>query len=93
MLELTHYALRSAGIADLARRQYEHYYALAASALTAAATHLGLVWDRPVDEVARILVALTDGLTISWLVDRDDAAAAAIITFAADSVARLARTQ
>lgn len=92
MLELTHYALRSADIADLARRQYEHYFALAASALTAAAAHLGLIWERPVDEVARILVALTDGLTISWLVNRDDAALAAVINFAAESVARLART-
>ncbi|WP_022886680.1 TetR/AcrR family transcriptional regulator [Glaciibacter superstes] len=92
MLELTHYALRSADMADLARRQYEHYFSLAASALTSAATHLGLVWDRPVDEVARILVALTDGMTISWLVDRDDAALSDIISFAAESVARFART-
>ena len=91
MFELTHYALRTPEGEHLARLQYDHYYALASTALTvgAAATHV--VWDRPVEEVARILIALTDGLTLAWLVNRDDAAAASLMDFAADAVAGLAR--
>ncbi len=91
MLELTQQALRSEGMAHLARLQYDHYHTLAAAALTAAAEHTGTLWSRPVEEVARLLVVLTDGLTVSWLVDRDDAAAASIMDFAADSLAGLGR--
>jgi AcrR family transcriptional regulator len=93
MLELTWFALRAGRAEDLARNQYEHYYALASAALQLAAEQTGAEWTRPVGEVARILVALTDGLTISWLVDHDDAAAASVMDFAADAVARLAMTR
>jgi AcrR family transcriptional regulator len=90
MFELTQYAMRTDGMAALAQRQYERYYALAASALEIAAQKSGQRWTRPVDEVAAILVVLTDGLTLSWLVNRDHAAAAATMDFAADALARLA---
>lgn len=91
MLELTHFALRSPDMAYLAREQYERYFSLAASVLEQAAEWTGSTWDRPVADVARILVALTDGLTLAWLVNKDDAAAASVIDFAADTVAGLAR--
>jgi AcrR family transcriptional regulator len=91
MFELTHYALRTPEGEHLARLQYEHYYALASTALVAGAEATKVVWDRPVGDVARILIALTDGLTLAWLVNRDDAAAASIMDFAADAVAQLAR--
>ncbi|MGO4105799.1 TetR/AcrR family transcriptional regulator [Leifsonia sp. YAF41] len=91
MFELTHYALRTPAGEHLARMQYEHYYALASTALAAGAEATNVVWDRPVEEVARILIALTDGLTLAWLVNRDDAAAASLMDFAADAVAGLAR--
>lgn len=91
MLELTQHALRTAGMEHLARLQYERYYALAAAALVTAAEQTAHSWTQPVDEIARLLVVLTDGLTISWLVDRDDAAAASVMDFAADAVARLGR--
>ncbi|MET0956601.1 MAG: TetR/AcrR family transcriptional regulator [Cryobacterium sp.] len=91
MLELTQYALRSAEMQPLAREQYDGYHALAALALTRAAELSGSVWLRPVDEVARLLVALTDGLTIAWLVDRDDPATEALLDTIADAVAALGR--
>lgn len=91
MFELTHFALRSPGMTPLAQEQYDHYFTLAAAALEQAAEWTSCSWDRPVADVARILVALTDGLTIAWLVNRDDAAAASIIEFAADTVAGLSR--
>lgn len=91
MFELTHFALRSPDMAHLASEQYDRYFTLAAAALEQAAVWTGCSWDRPVADVARILVALTDGLTLAWLVTKDDAAAASIIDFAADSVAGLSR--
>jgi AcrR family transcriptional regulator len=91
--ELALYALRTPDMRHLARQQYEGYHALAAAALTFAAEHTGSEWTRPVDEVARLLVALTDGLTLSWLVDRDDTAAAHLIDNAAALVAGMAHTR
>ena len=91
MLELTQYALRSPELHHLAVAQYERYHALAAEALDSAARRSGSVWLHPVGEVARLLVSLTDGLTIAWLVDRDDAATAKLLDVTADSVAALGR--
>ena len=91
MLELTQYALRSPELHHLAVAQYERYHALAAEALDSAARRSGSVWLHPVGEMARLLVSLTDGLTIAWLVDRDDAATAKLLDDTADSVAALGR--
>ncbi|WP_223691071.1 TetR/AcrR family transcriptional regulator [Leifsonia poae] len=90
MFELTQWALREPGFEPLARRQYDRYFAVAERALVAAASLTGCVWRGPTAEIARMLVVLTDGLTIAWLVTRDDAAAAATMDFAADAVADLA---
>jgi AcrR family transcriptional regulator len=90
MFELTHWAMRTPGMYALARRQYDRYYALAEAALDVASEKSGASWDRPPAHIAALLVAITDGLTIGWLVNRDDAAAAALMDFAADAVARLA---
>jgi DNA-binding transcriptional regulator YbjK len=91
MFELTQWALREPGMAGLARRQYERYFELAEQTADATARLTGSEWTRPVAEVARTLVALTDGLTIGWLVTRDDEAAAATIDVAVDALAALAR--
>ena len=37
-------------------------------------------------DLARLLVNFTDGLTLAWLADRDDAAAARSIELAADAI-------
>ncbi|MEN0086524.1 MAG: TetR family transcriptional regulator [Leifsonia sp.] len=90
MMELTQWALREPGFEPLARRQYARYHEVAAQAARDAARLTGCEWLRPVDEVARILVSFTDGLTLGWLVTRDDAAAAASMDVAADALAALA---
>lgn len=90
MLELTQYALRSTEITDLARRQYERYHALAADTLEGAATLTGRPWRIPVADLARLLVSFTDGLTMCWLVDRDDDAAARTMDLIADTIAGFA---
>ncbi|WP_173924512.1 TetR/AcrR family transcriptional regulator [Agromyces sp. Marseille-P2726] len=90
MLELTQYALRSPERHPLAVAQYARYAALAEQALEAAATSADATWRVPVATVARVLVAFTDGLTLTWLVDRDDDAARAVAHAAADAVSRMA---
>ena len=89
MFELTQYAMRNSELEAVARRQYESYYDLAERAIAQATQAIGVEWDRPVREVATLLVALTDGLTLGWLVNRDDEMAETVIEFAAESIASL----
>lgn len=88
MLELTQYALRTRR--PLALAQYEQYNRLALAMLNLAAEHTGVTWSVPVSTVARLLIALTDGLTLSWLVDRDDPGLDAAVAAAATALASLA---
>jgi AcrR family transcriptional regulator len=90
MLELVQYALRTPGLQDAARLQYASYYRAAIAVLTTVAEQTGHTWTRPIDEMARILITITDGLTMAWLVDRDTAAADRVIDFAAQALAALA---
>ncbi|HVX09238.1 TetR/AcrR family transcriptional regulator [Humibacter sp.] len=89
MLELSQYSQRTPGAEHLARLQYESYFALAVTSLRAAAELVDARWSRPVEEIGCMIVALTDGLTSTWLATRDDAAAHRFIDFAADAIARL----
>jgi DNA-binding transcriptional regulator YbjK len=91
MLELTQYALRTPELSELARLQYDSYHRAAATILEAVAQQFGITWMRPIPQMARILVTLTDGLTLGWLVDRDMAAAEGVLDFAADALASLAQ--
>ena len=92
MLELTQYALRSPERRPLAAQQYARYAELAERSLERAASLAGATWRVPVAEVARVLVAFTDGITLTWLVDRDDDAARAVARAAADALSRMADT-
>ncbi|MCU1583174.1 MAG: hypothetical protein JWO01_2562 [Microbacteriaceae bacterium] len=90
MFELLHYALRTPGLGDLPRAQYESYYEVARVLLREGAARANVTWTLPLDEVAKLVVSLTDGLTLGWLADRDDAAAARLMDSAADFLATLA---
>ncbi|KQZ07707.1 hypothetical protein ASD23_18055 [Agromyces sp. Root1464] len=90
MLELTQYALRSPDRHPLAVAQYARYTELGARSLAAAAELAGVVWTTPVEQVARVLIAFTDGLTLTWLVTRDDDVARAVAHAAADALSRMA---
>lgn len=87
MFELTQYSMRSPAMPGFAARQYERYRDLAVQSLDEAAARTGCVWSRPLDELASDLVALTDGITLAWLADGDDARARRTIAFAARSLA------
>lgn len=90
MLELTQYALRSPERHPLAVAQYRRYAELAEQALATAAERAGAAWREPVADAAGVLVAFTDGITLTWLVHRDDVAARAAVRAAADALSRMA---
>jgi DNA-binding transcriptional regulator YbjK len=92
LFELLHYSLRTEELADLPGAQYAGYRATASELLRAAADHAGVHWAVPIDDVSRLLIALTDGLTLGWLADRDSEAAARTMDLAADVTAALARS-
>ena len=88
--ELVQYSLRTPGLEHLPRAQYASYFHTARVLLERGAEVTGVQWSLPVEQLARILIAITDGLTIAWLADRDDQAAGRLIDFAADTIGALA---
>jgi DNA-binding transcriptional regulator YbjK len=86
MFELTQYALRTPGLDDLPAEQYARYHALAIELLDAATAQHHPDWRVPMPDLARLLVSFTDGITLAWLADRDDAAAARAIELAAAAI-------
>lgn len=90
MFELFHYSLRTEELADLPRAQYEKYRAMTGEVLEVGARLTGVRWLLPVDDVARLVVVLTDGITLAWLADRDSDAASRTMDLAADAITALA---
>ena len=92
LFELMFFAMRTPSLNGLPSRQWSKYYAAATELLNAAAVNADITWSRPIDEVARFLVATTDGLTVAWLANRDLEAATTVMDIAADSIAAIATT-
>ncbi|SHF84122.1 TetR/AcrR family transcriptional regulator [Streptoalloteichus hindustanus] len=81
--ELTQYALRQPELADLPRWEYESYVDETVRYLRAVGDNAGAEWTLPERVLARMVVTVTDGVTLGWLADRDsDAALAALEAFA-----------
>jgi AcrR family transcriptional regulator len=89
MFELFQFALRTEGLEDLATEQYGMYHRTVRDILTAGAAAAGVRWTVPVEDVARMAVTVTDGVTLAWLADRDDGATARVLDIAADALAAL----
>ncbi|USQ86612.1 TetR/AcrR family transcriptional regulator [Streptomyces phaeoluteigriseus] len=66
--ELTQYALRRPGFEHLARRQYELYADTYAELIEHLRASMGFRLRVPVPVLARYLAAMTDGLTLNYLV-------------------------
>ncbi|WP_329214428.1 TetR/AcrR family transcriptional regulator [Streptomyces sp. NBC_01485] len=90
--ELTQYALRQPGFEHLARRQYEMY----GDAYTELIEQLGDSMDFrlsvPVPVLARYLAAMTDGLTLNYLVLGDAAVWTAVLDTVTAHIAGLVVT-
>ncbi|WP_406165721.1 TetR/AcrR family transcriptional regulator [Streptomyces sp. NBC_00996] len=72
--ELTQYALRQPGFEHLARRQYELYSDAYAALIDQLSRSMTLQLRVPVSVLARYLAAMTDGLTLNYLVLGDESA-------------------
>ncbi|MGW0498833.1 TetR/AcrR family transcriptional regulator [Streptomyces sp. NPDC003007] len=77
--ELTQYALRQPGFEHLARRQYELYAEAYTELIDQLRQSMGLRLRVPVPVLARYLAAMTDGLTLNFLVLGDESAWAGIL--------------
>ncbi|MET9971714.1 TetR/AcrR family transcriptional regulator [Streptomyces sp. NPDC006356] len=87
--ELTQYALRQPGFEHLARRQYELYADTYAELIDHLRQTMGLRLRVPAPVLARYLAAMTDGLTLNYLVLGDDAAWTAILDTVTSHIAGL----
>lgn len=90
MIELSMHALRTPGANAVVAAQYASYLDIAELALVTAATATRHRWTVPTRQVARLLITYTDGLTTTWLVDRDTTAARESNAHAAQAIALMA---
>jgi AcrR family transcriptional regulator len=89
--ELTQYALRQPGLAEVARVQYDSYLQGMVQYLEAAAAANDMEWTRSVAMLAHYAHSVLDGVTLAWVIDRDSKAADAVLREAAEHIAGLAR--
>ncbi|MFF6983728.1 TetR/AcrR family transcriptional regulator [Streptomyces sp. NPDC008343] len=69
--ELSIWALRTAGMAELARWQYEQYIEVITRRWTQAADHAGVTCSVSMEQLARLLLAGIDGLVLQYLACKD----------------------
>ncbi|WBQ04508.1 TetR/AcrR family transcriptional regulator [Kribbella sp. CA-293567] len=73
--ELTSWALRNAETEPLAREQRASQLAGIEAILAEISKATEVEWTVPAEQLARMTLAVTDGVTLGWLVDRDTASA------------------
>jgi AcrR family transcriptional regulator len=74
VFELHQYATREPELNALVVGEYAAYYDAAERILLGVAAATGTRWTRPVDELARYVITVTDGFTMAWLTLGDEAA-------------------
>lgn len=89
--ELTQYALRSPGLAAVARKQYENYLASSTEFLVAIAEAAEHKWTVPLPVLARQVQIMIDGATLAWIVDRDSDATRAVFDRVCEQLVASAR--
>ncbi len=88
--ELTSWALRNAETEPLAREQRASQLAGIEAILEEISAATGVTWKVPAEQLARMTLAITDGVTLGWLVDRDTASAVLALETFADQLLALA---
>ncbi|MFC6713434.1 TetR/AcrR family transcriptional regulator [Branchiibius cervicis] len=86
VLALMGYARSVAELRPIAEQTYRKYYELAANALQAAADLTGVPWRTEVTDLAPVVIAATDGITLAYLSTRDRAIAELIAGSAAQTL-------
>ncbi len=90
LLELSMYALRTPGLEHVVQAQYDTYRRAAAATLRSSVEITGAPWTVPLDDLAQLLVSVVDGLTTTWLSDRNTAQARVTVALVARSMATFA---
>ncbi|MBN9140803.1 MAG: TetR family transcriptional regulator [Micrococcales bacterium] len=85
LTELSLYGLRHDPA--LARRQHQLYFLEMEAVLRQVAERCGIRWTEPLPELARRLIVVTEGITGTWLADRDTDAARGVLRAVAAWVA------
>ncbi|TDU88861.1 TetR family transcriptional regulator [Kribbella voronezhensis] len=84
--ELTSWALRNAETEPLAREQRASQLAGIVEILAEVSSATGVQWSLPTEQLARMTLAITDGVTLGWLVDRDTKSAVQALEAFADQL-------
>ncbi len=86
--------MRDPELAEVARKQYEGYLEAAIDFLEVAAAAARMEWTVPLRVLARSLRNMLDGVTLAWIVDRDNGgeATAVLDHFAVQLAASARRT-
>ena len=90
LMALTQHALADTKLAGVAEAQYAAYHRTARTVLDTIADACEVTWTLSRDQLSRMLIVVTDGVTLAWLVDRDGDAALAALDAFADQMAALA---
>ena len=88
--ELIIYALRTPGLENLARWQFERYSRVVAAWCQEAANSAGESCAVPFDTLARVLVAQNIGLVLQYVSDPDEARSAQDVQTVIDLIIHLA---
>ncbi len=88
--ELVIYALRTPSLENLARWQFERYCRIVAAWCQEAASNAGEVCAVPFDMLARVLVAVVDGVILQYVSDPDDTRSRRDLDAATEMVVHLA---
>lgn len=91
--ELRLYALRQPGMRELAQHQLSHYLDVFEDVLQLVADKAGITWTVPIDVLARYIHASLDGLSLTWLVDRDSARTHQVLRLMTDYLVDCAETR
>ena len=73
--ELTTHSMRHPELRQVSVEQYTVSHAAARQFLEAVAEVSGIEWTLPIEQLARLVVMATDGITLAWLADGDNEAA------------------
>ena len=90
LMALTQHALNDPGLVGVAQQQYAAYHRTARETLQEIGEGCHTRWTLPLDQLARMFIVVTDGVTLAWLVDRDSEAAVAALDAFADQLATYA---
>ena len=90
LTELISLARRDPTLHDLARWEHESYTREVTASVEAWSSERNISWRMPAVQVSRVFIAVSEGITSSWLSDRDDEAAEQSIAVAAEALSTLA---